>query len=53
MKKMSVESKDVAAQDPDFETWHAEKDPEIFWHALIKMHKVAFVTLMQLRSSRQ
>jgi hypothetical protein len=28
MQHMSVESKDEVAQDPEYENWHAEKDPE-------------------------
>jgi hypothetical protein len=28
MKHMSMESKDEVAQEPDYEVWHAEKDPE-------------------------
>jgi hypothetical protein len=37
---MSVESRDEVAQQPDYADWHAEKDPEKLWQAIIKMHKV-------------
>jgi hypothetical protein len=40
MKHMSVASKDEVAQDPYSGTWHAEKDPEKLWQAIIEMHKV-------------
>ncbi len=35
-----VESKDEVAEEPGYEEWHAEKDPEKFWQAIIKMHKI-------------
>jgi hypothetical protein len=40
MKHMSVESKDEVAQDPDYEVWHADKDLEKLWKAIIRTHKV-------------
>jgi hypothetical protein len=39
MQHMSVESRDEVAQDPDYDTWHAEKDPEKLWQAIVKTHK--------------
>jgi hypothetical protein len=44
MKNMSVESRDEVAQEPDYDTWHAEKDAEKLWQAIIKMHKVDCVS---------
>jgi hypothetical protein len=43
MHYMSVESKDEVAQNPDYATWNAEKDPEKFWQAIIRTHKVDYV----------
>jgi hypothetical protein len=40
MQHLSAESKDEVAQDKDYVTWHAEKDPEKLWQAIIKTHKV-------------
>jgi hypothetical protein len=37
---MSVESRDEVAQQPDYADWHAEKDPEKLWQAIVKTHKV-------------
>jgi hypothetical protein len=37
---MSVESRDEVAQEPDYPTWYAEKDPEKLWQAMVKTHKV-------------
>jgi hypothetical protein len=37
---MSVESRDEVAQQPDYEDWHAEKDSEKLWQAIVKTHKV-------------
>jgi len=44
MQHMSVESKDEVTQDPDYATWHAEKDPEKLWKAIVKTHKVDCVS---------
>jgi hypothetical protein len=44
MKHMSMESKDEVAQEPNYEVWHAEKDPEQLWQAIIKTHKVDCVS---------
>jgi hypothetical protein len=44
MQHMSVESRDEVAQDPDYVTWHAEKDPEKLWKAIVKKHKVDCVS---------
>jgi hypothetical protein len=44
MKHMSVESKDEVAQEPDYDTWHAEKDAEKLWQAIICTHKVDCVS---------
>jgi hypothetical protein len=44
MQHMSVESRDEVAQDPDYVTWHAEKDPEKLWKAIVKTHKVDCVS---------
>jgi hypothetical protein len=44
MKYMSVESRDEVAQDQEFETWHAEKDPEKLWQVIIRTHKVNCVS---------
>ena len=44
MKHMSVESKDEVAQEPDYDVWHAEKDPEKLWQAIVKTHKVDCVS---------
>jgi hypothetical protein len=40
MKNMSIESRDEVAQEPNYDTWHAEK----LWQAIIKMHKVDCVS---------
>ncbi len=40
MQHMSLESKDEVSQDPDYVTWHTEKDPEKLWQAIIRTHKV-------------
>jgi hypothetical protein len=37
---MSVESRDEVAQQADYADWHAEKDPEKLWQAIVKTHKV-------------
>ena len=37
---MSVESRDEVAQQPEYDKWHAEKDPEKLWQAIVKTHKV-------------
>jgi hypothetical protein len=37
---MSVESREEVAQQPDYADWHAEKDSEKLWQAIIKTHKV-------------
>jgi hypothetical protein len=44
MKHMSVESKDEVAQEPSYDTWHAEKDAEKLWQAIIRTHKVDCVS---------
>jgi hypothetical protein len=44
MKHMSVESKDEVAQEPENYTWHAEKDAEKLWQAIIRTHKVDCVS---------
>jgi hypothetical protein len=44
MKHMSVESKDEVAQEPNYDTWHAEKDAEKLWQAIIRTHKVDCVS---------
>ena len=44
MKNMSVESKDEVAQEPNYDTWHSEKDPEKLWQAIIETHKVDCVS---------
>jgi hypothetical protein len=44
MQHMSVESKDEIAQDPEYEDWHAEKDPEKLWKAIVRTHKADFVS---------
>jgi hypothetical protein len=44
MKNMSVESKDEVTQEPNYEVWHSEKDPEKLWQAIIKTHKVDCVS---------
>jgi hypothetical protein len=44
MKHMSVESKDEVTQEPDYDVWHAEKDPEKLWQAIVKTHKVDCVS---------
>jgi hypothetical protein len=37
---MSVESRDEVAQETGYTTWHAEKDTEKLWPAVVKTHKV-------------
>jgi hypothetical protein len=37
---ISVESRDEVAQQPDYADWHAEKNPEKLWQAIVKIHKV-------------
>jgi hypothetical protein len=44
MKYMSVESRDEVAQEPNYDSWHAKKDPEKLWQVIIKMHKVDCVS---------
>jgi hypothetical protein len=44
MQHLSAESKDEVAQDKDYITWHAEKDPEKLWQAIVKTHKVDCVS---------
>jgi hypothetical protein len=44
MKHMSVESRDEVVQEPYYDTWHAEKDAEKLWQAIIRMHKVDCVS---------
>jgi hypothetical protein len=44
MKNMSVKSKNEVAQEPNYEVWHAEKDPEKLWQAIIRTHKVDCVS---------
>ncbi len=44
MKHMSIESKIEVAQEPDYEVWHAKKDPEKLWQAIIQTHKVDCVS---------
>jgi hypothetical protein len=39
MQHMSVESKDEVAQDPNYADWHAEKDPEKIWKAIVRTLK--------------
>jgi hypothetical protein len=56
MQHMSVESKDEVPQDPDYVTWHAEKDPEKLWKAIVKTHKVdciSNVTAVQELTARK
>jgi hypothetical protein len=44
MKNMSVESRDEIPQEPEYEIWHADKDPKWLWQAVIKPHKVDCVS---------
>jgi hypothetical protein len=44
MKHMSVESKDEVAQEPEYNVWHAEKDPKKLWQAIVRTHKVDCVS---------
>ncbi len=37
---MSLESKDEVAKETDYETWHANTDPEKLRQAIEKMYKV-------------
>jgi hypothetical protein len=37
---MSVEIRDEVVQEPDYPIWHADKNPEKLWQAIVKTHKV-------------
>ncbi len=41
---MSVESRDKVSQQPNYATWHVEKDPEKLWQAISKIHEVDCVS---------
>jgi hypothetical protein len=44
MKHMSIESRDEVVQEPNYDTWHAEKDAGKLWQAINKTHKVDCVS---------
>jgi hypothetical protein len=37
---MSIESRDKVPQQPDYVTWHRDKDPEKLWQAIVMRHMV-------------
>jgi hypothetical protein len=43
---MSIESRDKVYQQPDYATWHRDKDPEKLWQAIAMTHKVDCVSNM-------
>jgi hypothetical protein len=43
-QRMSAESKDEVAKDPDYEVWSDAMDPKKLWQAIVKTHKVGCVS---------
>jgi hypothetical protein len=47
VESISVESKDTINTEADYAAWHANKDPEFFWQALEKTHKVDSISTVK------